>query len=146
MSSRPPKPGNMTWIAPILTVRDADIALEFYEKAFGFEKSFAMPGPNGKTMHAEMRWNDSMFMLGPECTENPCKAPVTLGVRPSLSLYVYCDDVDAAYQRALAAGAVSESAPQDMFWGDRVCTILDPEGYLWHFATNVKDFVPNPAE
>ena len=57
-------------------------------------------------------------MLGPRAPA-PCKAPATTGVRPSNSVYVYCDDVDALFQRAKAAGAAVESPPQDMFWGDR---------------------------
>jgi PhnB protein len=143
MSNRPAKPNNMPWLTPCLTVKDADAAATFYEKAFGFEKRSSMPGPDGRTMHAEVTWRDGLVMLGPECPERSCKSPATTGVRPSNSLYVYCDDVDALFKRATAAGAVVESAPQDMFWGDRTCTLIDPDGYVWSFATNVADFDPS---
>jgi uncharacterized glyoxalase superfamily protein PhnB len=142
MSNRPAKPDNMPWLTPCLTVKDADAAVAFYEKAFGFEKRFAMPGPDGRTIHAEVAWRDGLVMLGPECPEHPCKSPATTGIRPSNSLYVYCEDVDALFKRATAAGAVVEAAPENMFWGDRACTLVDPDGYRWSFATNVADFDP----
>jgi PhnB protein len=143
MTSRPAKPANMPWMLPCLTVKDADASAAFYEKAFGFEKRFTMPGPDGRTMHAEVAWRDAVVMLGPECPEHTCKAPATTGVKPPNGLYVYCDDVDALFKRATAAGAKVESPPQDMFWGDRSCSLIDLDGYVWSFATNVADFDPS---
>jgi PhnB protein len=142
MSNRPAKPNNMPWLAPCLTVKDADAAAAFYEKAFGFEKRFSMPGPDGRTGHVEIAWRDGVFMIGPECPQHASKSPATTGVQPSTSLYVYCDDVDALVKRATAAGATVESPAQDMFWGDRVGTLVDLDGYRWMFATNVADFDP----
>jgi PhnB protein len=146
MSNRPAKPGNMPWLTPCLTVKDADAAAAFYEKAFGFEKRFSLPGPDGRTGHAEIAWRDGLVMIGPECAKEKCKSPATTGQRPSSSIYVYCDDVAALFQRATAAGAVVETPLQDMFWGDRVCTLVDPDGYRWNFATNVADFDPSKAK
>jgi uncharacterized glyoxalase superfamily protein PhnB len=60
-------------------------------------------------------------------------------------MYVYCDDVDALFNRAVAAGAKAIRPPADMFYGDRVCTVEDPNHYLWTFATNVADFDPSKA-
>jgi PhnB protein len=145
MANRPAKPSNMPWLIPCLTVKDADAAVAFYEKAFGFEKHFSMPGPEGRTIHAEVGWRDTAVMIGPECSEHPCKSPATSGIRPPNSLYVYCDDVDALFKRATAAGATVESPPKDMFWGDRSCTLIDLDGYVWSFATNVADFDPSKA-
>ncbi len=145
MENRPAKPNNMPWLTPCLTVKDADAAAEFYEKAFGFKKRFSMPGPDGRIMHAEIAWHDGLLMLGPECEEHACKAPVTTGARPSSSIYVYCEDVDALFKRATAAGAAVESPPEDMFWGDRSCTLVDRDGYRWSFATNIADFDPAKA-
>jgi PhnB protein len=142
MANRPAKPNNMPWLTPCLTVKDVDAAVAFYEKAFGFERRFSMPGPEGRTVHAEVAWHDAVVMLGCECAERSCKSPATAGVRPANSLYLYCDDVDAVAKRAAAAGAKVESPPQDMFWGDRVCNLVDPDGYNWSFATNVADFDP----
>ncbi|MGW8257557.1 MAG: VOC family protein [Thermoguttaceae bacterium] len=145
MSNRPAKPDNMPWLTPCLTVKDADAAVAFYEKAFGFTKRFSMPGPDGRTAHAEVAWRDGLFMIGPECADHSSKSPATTGVRPSSSLYVYCDDVDALFNRAKAAGAAVETPPKEMFWGDKVCMLTDPDGYRWWFATNVADFDPANA-
>ena len=61
------------------------------------------------------------------------------------SLYVYCEDVDALFARAVAAGAKAIKPPQDQFYGDRTCTVEDQDGYWWNFATNVADFDPSKA-
>lgn len=140
MSTRSPKPADAPWIIPYLTVKDVDQSLDFYQKAFGFEKKFSMPGQNGRTAHAEMVWQGSTFMLGGEGGPNPCRTPTSSGTRSPVSLYVYCQDVDQMYKRAVAEGAKSEAQPQDMFWGDRMCSVTDPDGHSWSFATNVADF------
>jgi uncharacterized glyoxalase superfamily protein PhnB len=147
MAKRPAKPAGMSWVAPYLCVRDADRAIDFYQRAFGFEKKFGMPGPDGKTAHAEMTFKDSNIMFGPERDTGEClaKSPATSKVPSPVSLYVYCDDVDALYKRATGAGASGDSAPQDMFYGDRVCKLTDPDGHTWYFATNVADFDPSKA-
>jgi PhnB protein len=145
MSKRPPKPEEYPWIMPFLTVKDPDAALAFYQKAFGFEKKMSMPGPDGKTMHAEVSWRGQVVMFGGETPENPCKAPITLGVRPPSGLYVYVDDVDALFKRATAAGAKVDKAPADQFWGDRTCSLIDPDGHIWGFGTNVGEFDPSKA-
>jgi PhnB protein len=126
-------------------VKDADAALAFYQKAFGFEKKMSMPGPDGKSMHVEVSWRDCVVMFGPEGPQNPCKAPATLGVRPPAGLYIYVDDVDALFKRATAAGAKVDKAPADMFYGDRTCSLIDPDGHIWGFGTNVADFDPTKA-
>jgi uncharacterized glyoxalase superfamily protein PhnB len=82
-------------------------------------------------------------MLGGESPEMGCKAPASLGATTS-SLYVYVPDVDAAFKRAVEAGAKSLMPPADMFWGDRFGTVEDLEGHRWGLATHRKD--PTPAE
>jgi PhnB protein len=147
MSKRPACPQGTPWLSPYLTVKDSDTAIDFYQRAFGFEKRFSMPGPDGKTAHVEMRWRDAMIMFGPEQTRGECpsKAPATTGVASPVGMYVYCDDVDTLFARAVAAGAKVVSSPQDMFYGDRQCTLEDPDGHRWYFATNVADFDPSKA-
>lgn len=144
MSNRPAKPAGMSWISAYLTVRDSDASLDFYQRAFGFEKKLAMPGPDGKTKHAEMTYRDGVIMFGPE-GNCPTRTPASSGIDSPIGLYIYCNDVDAAFARATAAGAQAVSPPTDMFYGDRICSLRDPDGYVWHFATNVADFDPSKA-
>src|SRR5579884_3082123 len=149
MSKRPAKQQGYPWLIPYLIVKDTDAALAFYQQAFGFEKHMSMPGPNGRTMHAEMNWHDAMIMFGTpaaESTDWPSKPPATSGVASPIVPYLYCENVDAVYSRATAAGAKGIKPPQDMFYGDRVCTLEDPDGYWWSFATNVADFDPSKAK
>lgn len=149
MSKRPPKPAGFSWVTPYLIVKDADAALAFYEKAFGFRKRMTLPGPDGKTMHAEVGWQDAVIMFGaiPEARmeEMGFRTPAMQGVRCPIGIYVYCEDVDAHFERAVAAGAKAVKPPQDQFYGDRSCTLEDPDGYWWNFATNVADFDPSKA-
>src|SRR6266511_594355 len=94
VSKRPARPPMTPWLMPFLTVRDAQAALDFYQRAFGFEKRMAMPGPDGKLMHVEVSWRDAVIMFGPEGPSCPTKAPATTGAMPPIGLYVYVDDVD----------------------------------------------------
>lgn len=131
-------------VTAYLVVRDADTTIAFLRKAFGAEEILRMAGPDGKGVgHAEVRIGDSHVMLA---EENPAwgqKAAETLGGSP-VSLHLYVADVDAAFQRAVAAGAKAVMPPTDMFWGDRFGKVLDPSGIQWGIATN-KETVP-PAE
>ena len=146
MSKRPARPAGTPWLMPYLVVRDADAAVDFYQRAFGFTKKFSFPGPDGRTGHAEMTWQDAVIMLGPENPNmGPWKAPVTSGVTSPVGLYVYCEDVDALFAQATKAGAKGDLPPQEMFWGDRMCKLTDPDGHTWSFATNVADFDPAKA-
>lgn len=101
-----------------------------------------MVGPDGRVMHAELRIGDSMLMLGEENPNWPAfKSAETLGACP-ISLHLYFPDADAAFQRALDAGAKIEMPLEDMFWGDRYGKVKDPFGYVWGIATRVKDLAP----
>jgi uncharacterized glyoxalase superfamily protein PhnB len=142
VAKRPPKQAGYSWLSPYFVVKDAAAAADFYERAFGLKKKFMMPLPDGRAGHTEMTWHDIVVMFGPEQPEHPCKTPTTLGVQSPVQLYLYCEDVDALYARATAAGARGEQAPETMFYGDRVCRVVDPDGYAWGFATNVADFDP----
>jgi uncharacterized glyoxalase superfamily protein PhnB len=143
MSNRPARPAGVPWLTPYLCVKDPDASLDFYQRAFGFEKKATMPGPDGRTGHAEMTFRDALIMFGPEgAYGSPVRAPATLGIPSPVNLYVYCDDVDALYARATQAGARGDVPPNDMFWGDRMCKLTDPDGHSWSFATNVGDFDP----
>jgi PhnB protein len=133
-------PDDANWLTPYLTVGDAQQSLDFYERAFGFGRGNVLPGEDGSIMHAEMTWQGKgVVMFSPEsaASDMPMKTPAHSGVDPPMVLYVYCADVDALTARARQGGATVLSEPQDMFWGDRMATFRDPDGYLWSFATRV---------
>jgi PhnB protein len=130
-------------VTAALTVRNGAEAIEFYKKAFGAEEIMRVPGPDGKSlMHAEIRVGNSRIMLGDESPAMGCLAPVTLG-GPGGSLYVYVPDVDAAFKRAVAAGAKALMPVTDMFYGDRFGQVEDPSGHRWGLATHVEDVAPD---
>ena len=129
-------------VTAALTVRNGADAIEFYKKAFGAEEIMRVPGPDGKSlMHAEIRVGNSRIMLGDEAPAMGCLAPGTLG-GPGGSLYVYVPDVDAAFKRAVAAGAKALMPVTDMFYGDRFGQVEDPSGHRWGLATHVEDVAP----
>lgn len=137
-----PIPEGYHTITPNLTVRDAAAAADFYQKAFGAVEHFRMAGPDGKSvMHAELQIGDSIFFLGGEFPGMECKSPATLKGTP-VELYLYVEDVDAAYRRAVAAGAKAVMPVQEMFWGDRMGSLEDPFGHRWSVATHTKDLSP----
>jgi PhnB protein len=144
-TKRSPRMTGMAWLTSALTVRDVDKEISFCVRAFGLEKGYSMPDKTGKTVHGDLKYEDStIVMFGREgAMDCPSKSPATSKADCPISLYVYCSDVDTLCKRAKAAGATVVSEPADMFWGDRVATFKDPEGYRWSFATNIADFDPS---
>jgi uncharacterized glyoxalase superfamily protein PhnB len=138
-----PIPEGYHTITPSLTVRDAAGTIEFYKEAFGAEERYRMPMPDGRGIaHAELKIGDSIFMLSDEMPgQEWSSSPPSLGGTP-VSFYVYVEDVDAAFDRAVAAGAEVRMSVQNMFWGDRAGTIADPSGHLWTLATHVEEVSP----
>ncbi|MGA2192845.1 MAG: VOC family protein [Nitrospirota bacterium] len=131
---------------PMLMFKDARKAIDFYKKAFGAIERYAMPGPGGKgVMHAEILIGDSIFMLGDENPQMHGVSAETMGASP-VSFYIYLEDVDEAFTKALKAGAQSRMPVQDMFWGDRAGTVQDPFGYSWSLATHKKDLTAKELE
>jgi PhnB protein len=137
-TQKDPKPAGVRWMSPYITVQDAGKAVEFYKKAFGFEVKESMPDEKGKIVHAELRYNGELIMLGTAGAYGGLtKSPAMSGVLSPMNLYIYCDDVDAFYNHAIVGGATSKEVPADMFWGDRMCKLADPDGYEWAFATHI---------
>ena len=133
-------------VTPMFMFKDARKAIEFYKRAFGAQERFAMPGPDGKgVMHAELRIGDSIIMMGDENPQEPCKSAETMGGSP-VSFYLYVESVDAAFAKAVEAGAKTRMPVEDMFWGDRAGTVQDPFGYSWMLATHIKDLTPQEIE
>ena len=132
-------------LTPNMIVRDAAAAIAFYKKAFGAVENVRMPGPGGSIMHAELKLGDSVFMLSDEIPGTGTKSPTEYGSSP-ISFYVYVDNVDAAWKRALEAGAKPQMPLADMFWGDRVGALEDPFGHRWSLAQHLKDLTPDEIE
>jgi PhnB protein len=128
-------------VTPNMIVRDAARAIDFYKKAFGATETVRMPGPGGRIMHAEMRIGDSVVMLADEMPEMHAKSPQAFGGSP-VSFYVYVDDVDTAWKRAVEAGAKPQMPLSDMFWGDRTGSLEDPFGHRWSLAQHMRDLTP----
>jgi len=133
------KPEGYHSVTPYLTVDGAAKAIEFYEAAFGATEVLRMPmGDSGRIAHAEIRIGDSHVMLSEEWPDMNILGPASRG-GPTSSNLVYVEDVDAAFARALAAGATAERQPENQFWGDRMGTLVDPFGHRWSLATHVED-------
>jgi PhnB protein len=140
-----PIPDGYRTVTPALTIRDCARAIEFYKKAFGAQERMRAEGPGGKVWHAEVTIGDSIVMVNDEFPEQGGVAPSTIGGTP-VGLWIYSEDVDAAYARAVEAGAETDMEPGDMFWGDRMCALRDPFGHKWTIATHVEDVSPEEME
>ena len=141
-----PIPEGYHSITPHLTVRGADRAIDFYRRAFGAEELGRMYGPDGKTvMHAELKIGDSRFFLGDEVPGMGCRSPQTLGGSPT-GIYLYVRDADETFRKAVKAGATVKRPVEDMFWGDRTGSVLDPFGHVWDLATHREDVPPQEMQ
>ena len=143
MSASPVPEGHHT-VTPSLVLHDATAGIEFYARALGATELFRMVTPDGKVGHAQIRIGDSIVMLADEWPEWGVVSPRTLGGSGvSVSLHLYVEDSDAAFERAVAAGAEVLQPMTDQFYGDRSGTIIDPFGHRWTLSTHVEDV---PAE
>jgi PhnB protein len=137
-----PVPNEYRTLTPALTVRNGAEAIDFYKEAFGAQERYRMATPDGKkVVHAELKIGDSIFMVGAEMPGQESRSPQALG-GTTCGFYVYVEDVDAAFARAVAAGATVKEPVEDKFWGDRVGSVLDPSGHVWMLATHVEDLEP----
>jgi len=137
MPANPPE--DMGRITAYLLYEDVAAALDWLSNTFGFVERMRLPDPDGKIVHAEMKFADGVVMLG-----NPgpdYQNPKRLG-NVTQMLYVYVDDVDKHYDYAKRTGANILDEPTDMFYGDRRYSAEDPEGHQWSFATHTRDVAP----
>jgi len=127
-------------------VRGAVQAIDFYKRAFGAKERMRLMKPDGTTVaHAELKIGDSLFMLGEEDPAMGSRPAQTLGGTP-VNLYLYVTGVDAAVERALAAGAKPMMPVTEMFWGDRIGGVEDPYGQKWTLATHKEDVAPREMQ
>ena len=138
-----PVPDGYSSVTATITVRDAAKAIEFYNKVFDAKELYRFPGPDGKTiMHAEIMIGNSIVMLADEMPGMGCRSPQSIGGTGS-SIYLYVNDADETFNKAVSAGAKPLMPIMDGFWGDRYGSIEDPFGHVWGIATHKKDMTPD---
>jgi uncharacterized glyoxalase superfamily protein PhnB len=125
-------------VIPAMRYRDANAAIEWLCKAFGFERHLVVPGENGTVAHAQLAFGNGMIMLGSAREDEFgqwVKPPRETGGVGTQSAYVIVEDADAHYARAKAAGAEIVMEVEDQDYGGRLYACLDSEGHLWSFGT-----------
>jgi len=133
-----PIPAGYHTVTPYLACGDGAAAIEFYKKAFGAKEKVRMPGPDGKVGHAEIEIGDSRIMLTGEYAAMNFLSPVSRG-GTTVTIHLYVKDCDALTARAVKAGATLLRKVEDQFYGDRMGTVQDPFGHVWHLATHTED-------
>lgn len=123
-------PEGLRTVTPFLHPRGAAQLIDFLKTAFGAEEESREQSPDGVIHHATVRIGDSMIEMGDAHGQWQPMAT---------TFFMYVDDVDSLYRRAVAAGAVSQSTPADQPYGDRVAGVTDPFDNLWYIATHIKD-------
>jgi len=133
-------PQGLHSVTPHLIFDKAADAIEWYKRGFGAEEVSRAVGPDGKIMHAQIKIGNSNLFLNDAMAGG--KSLKSIGGSP-VGLWIYTEDADALYNKALRAGATVAPGPmgqlQDQFWGDRCGTVIDPAGHHWTIATRKED-------
>ncbi|MGA9286323.1 MAG: VOC family protein [Solirubrobacteraceae bacterium] len=133
-----PIPDNYPQVMPYLIVDGANEAIEFYKGVLGATERMRLEGPDGGIGHAELEIGESVIMLADENPGMNIEGPKSVGGTP-VTIHVYIEDADAAFERAVQAGAKPLRAVEDQFYGDRSGQFEDPYGHRWNVATHVED-------
>ncbi len=134
-----PIPDGYHSVTLALTIKGVADAIEFYKKAFGAQETNRFLGPDGKSiMHAEIKIGDSRIMLSDEMPQMGVLSPKSRG-GSSGAIYLYVQNSDEVFNKAVSAGAKPKMPMMDGFWGDRVGSLEDPFGHVWTIATRKKD-------
>jgi PhnB protein len=141
-----PIPDGFHTATPYLIIKDAAGAIEFYKKAFGATELMRHADPGGKVRHAEITIGDSPIMIADEFPEFPDHLSPQSRGGATAHLYLYVEDVDAIFSRAIAAGAKMRMPVADQFYGDRSGGLTDPFGHVWWIATHTEDLSPEEIE
>jgi PhnB protein len=129
-------PAGLYTLTPQLTLDKCAETIDWYKKAFGAEEISRGLGPDGKIMHAEIKIGNSRFMVNDVMPGQ--KGPQLLGGSPA-SFWLYVDEADALFGRAIGAGATVQMPMDNQFWGDRAGALADPAGYTSWIATRTED-------
>lgn len=133
-----PVPEGFHTVTPYVMVKGAAAAIKFYERAFGAEEIFRWADPDGSIRHAEVVIGDSPIMLTDEAPEFGMSGPQTPGGSP-VHMFLYVEDVDAVFDRAIAGGATELMPVEDSQDGDRRGGVTDPFGHVWYIATHIEN-------
>jgi PhnB protein len=134
-----PVPDGYHTITPSLTLDNAAQTIDWYKKALGAKEISRSVGPDGKIMHAELEIGDSRVMMNDVMMGT--KGPNAFGGSPA-SLWLYVENSDALFNRAVSAGATVQVPLADQFWGDRGGAVADPAGYTWWIASRKEELTP----
>jgi uncharacterized glyoxalase superfamily protein PhnB len=140
-----PIPEGMHTVTPNLTCAGAAEAIDFYRRAFGAVELSRTTAKDGQLIHARIRIGDSVIMLNDEMPEWGALGPKSLKGSP-VKIHLYVEDADAAFDRAVKAGAKVTMPLDDMFWGDRYGKLEDPFGHQWSIGTHVRDVSPEDMQ
>ena len=139
-TAKQPVPEGFHTVTPHLIFDEAANAIDWYKKALGAEEKSRSLGPDGKVIHAELQIGNSRIMLNDAMGGG--KSAKAMGGSP-VSMWVYVQDCDSVFNRAVKAGAKVPPGPMgqlaDQFWGDRSGSFTDPYGYVWTIATHKED-------
>ncbi|MBB3005619.1 VOC family protein [Cupriavidus alkaliphilus] len=139
-------PFRRTAFGAALFYKDPLAALDWLERAFGFERVMVIRDQQGQLVHSEMRFGDSYLMVGSEWADFTA-SPASIGGKNTQTVHVHLPDgLDQHCERARAAGAVILREPQDEFYGDRTYTARDAEGHVWTFGQTVRKVTKEEAE
>lgn len=129
-------------LSSALCYKDPRAALDWLEKAFGFEPYMVISDQDGNIAHSEMTWGECIVMIGTEWTEHH-KSPASIGGANTQNVHVtLTGDIDAHCEHARKAGAEILMEPETQFYGDRTYRARDPEGHFWTFSQTVKEMSP----
>lgn len=131
-------------VTAYLTVDDAAKAIDFYAQAFAATELYRLP-MGDRIGHAEIMIGDTHIMLSDEFAGMNVKGPNARG-GPTAAFMIYVEDADAAFARAIKAGARADRAVENQFWGDRMGSVIDPFGHKWSLATHVEDVPPEEMQ
>jgi PhnB protein len=137
MSDVKPVPDNSSVLIPMLICRDVGAEIDFCTKVLGAAELGRRPGPDGNVVHALMTIGGGMFIIEGEWPTLASRAPQPDGSSP-IVIYIYVQDVDKVFERAVAAGARVLLPVKDQFWGDRTGRIVDPAGHVWTISTRIE--------
>ena len=140
------EPSHRSSLTSAVFYRDPSAAIDWLERAFGFERAMIITDNEGKLAHSELRFGNDLLMVGSEWAEFTA-SPKSIGGKNTQFVHVHVmDDIDAHCARARAAGAEILQEPADQFYGDRTYRARDPEGHVWTFGQTVRVLTRQDAE